>query len=301
MPILAMLTKTQMETWGTLALVALAVASIVWTLTRQMQHVREERAERLGAVDRGANTIYHFTGRGALLNLQWTWSVMTAGVFFSMLLLLRAGGPWVWISVAMAAGAIAYFLPILHYRRQVKVRAAAFENQMLDLAMSLSNSLRSGQALAQALEAFSHNCADPMREELSVVLREHRLGLELPDAFERMYARLPNEDLKLLTVAIRLTVKSGGSLAEVIQKISGLIRSRVDFRRKLEGLTAQGRFEALAMSLAPAAAFGLLFLADHELMLPMVTTGIGWAAIAGVVCLEVVGYVIIRKITDIRI
>ena len=107
--------------------------------------------------------------------------------------------------------------------------------------------------------------------------------------------------MQLLCVAIRLTVKSGGSLAEVVQKITNLIRARIDFRRRLSALTAQGRFEALAMSLAPLAAFILLFLADRELMIPLVTTVIGWSAIAGVVVLETVGYFVIRKIIDIDV
>ena len=66
-------------------------------------------------------------------------------------------------------------------------------------------------------------------------------------------------------------------------------------------LTAQGRFEALAMSLAPLAAFVLLLLVNTELMLPLLTTGTGWCAIATMLALEVLGYMVIRKIVDIKV
>ena len=298
---LATVTKTQVETWGGAALAAVAVALIVWTVVRQIQRFGRERGERLDAVDRGANSIYHFISREGLLQLRLEVGVTTAGVFAALLVFFRAGGPLVWTLVSLAIGGVASFLPLLYYLRKARNRAAEFSEQMLDLSLGLANGLKSGQALPQALEVFSRNCPDPMREELAVVLREHRLGVELPVALDRMQSRLPGEDLQLLCVAIRLTVKSGGSLAEVLQKITNLIRNRMEFRRRLSALTAQGRFEALAMSLAPLAAFVLLFLADRELMIPLVTTGIGWTAIGGVVVLETVGYFVIRKIISIDV
>lgn len=299
--LVANLTSAGVETWGVAGLVAVAVASVVWTIVRQIQRIGTERGERLDAVDRGANTIYHFISREALLQLRIEVGVLVAGVFVAILVIFHAGGPVVWVLVPPVLGVVASFLPWLYYKKKARDRAALFADQMLDLALGLANGLKAGQALPQALEAVSRNSPDPMREELAVVLREHQLGVELPVALDRMQARLPGEDLQLLCSAIRLTVKSGGSLAEVIQKISNLIRNRIDFHRRLSALTAQGRFEALAMSLAPLAAFILLFLADRELMLPLVTTAFGWAAIGGVAVLETVGYFIIRKIIDIDV
>ena len=66
-------------------------------------------------------------------------------------------------------------------------------------------------------------------------------------------------------------------------------------------LTAQGRFEALAMSLAPLAAFLILFLVNSELMMPLITTGVGWCAICAMLSLELIGYLAIRKIIDIKV
>lgn len=297
----AIATKSGLEGLGAAGLAAVAVALFVWTVVRQVQRIGRERGERLDAVDRGANTVYHFISREVLLQLRIEVGLIVAGVLAAVLVFFVHSRPLIWIFVPLVAGVAASFLPWLYYLKKAKDRAAAFADQMLDLALGLANGLKAGQALAQALEVVSRNCADPLREELAVVLREHQLGIELPVALDRMQARLPSEDLQLLCAAIRLTVRSGGSLAEVIQKISNLVRNRIDFRRRLSALTAQGRFEALAMSLAPLAAFVLLFLADRDLMIPLVTTVTGWTAIAGVAVLETVGYFIIRRIIDIDV
>ena len=160
---------------------------------------------------------------------------------------------------------------------------------------------RQAAYLPQAIEVFARRCEGPMKEELAIVLREYRLGLELPDALQRMYDRLPCEDLQLLIISIRITLQSGGSLADVLQRITQTIRGRIEFHQKLQALTAQGRFEALAMSLAPLLAFTLLFFINHDLMLPMVKTLIGWSALGIMVTLEIIGYAVIRAIIDVKV
>ena len=274
----------------TIILVAAAVAAIAWTVTSQVQNVAREKSEKLSAKGAG------------LLKVRITFALIGAAVAAAaLLMLLPFDIRFLTIPISLVVGTIGFFLPLLHQKRKEKARAEAFADQMLEFSMGVSNGLKSGQALPQAIEVYSRNCDEPMKEELAIVLREHRLGIDLAEALERMYTRMPCEDLKLLTVSVSLTMKSGGSLAEVIQKITALIRSRMDFRRKLSALTAQGRFEALAMSLAPVAAFILLFLVERDLMIPLVTTLTGWIAIGVVITLELIGYLVIRKITNIEI
>ena len=153
----------------------------------------------------------------------------------------------------------------------------------------------------QSIEAVAKRIGGPMQEELATLLREYRLGVDLPDAFERMYRRMPCEDLHLLVTSISLTTRSGGSLVEVLEELVSTIRSRTEFQERLKNMTAQGRFEALAISLAPVAAFVLLYLIDPGLMRPLVTTGWGWLAVTGAATLVFTGYYILKKIVTIEV
>ena len=118
----------------------------------------------------------------------------------------------------------------------------------------------------------SNSRSGPMHEELTTLLREHRLGVPLPEAFERMSNRMPCEDMHLLATSIALSSKSGGSLTDVLEEMVGLIRERTEFQGRLKNMTAQGKFEAAVISCAPLAAFILLYLIDPVLMRPLVTT-----------------------------
>ena len=140
-----------------------------------------------------------------------------------------------------------------------------------------------------------------MREELAVVLGETRLGFDLTDALERFYSRMPGEDLRLLVTSIKLTLQTGGSLAEVLERMVETIRARVEFQERLKNMTAQGRFEAIAMSLAPVLVYVLLRLIDPDLMIPLTSTLVGWCTIGIVTAWVLVGFFVINKIVTIEV
>jgi len=247
------------------------------------------------------NDIGYFVAPRVLLQIQISIGTLLMAVIVAILLVCKVFMVYVLVPVSLLALGLGFVLPILYYSRKVKKRALDFESSILDLSMGLTSGLRAGQALPQALEVFARRTEGTLKEELEIVLREYRLGVELPDALQRMYDRLPCEDLQLLIVSIRLTLQSGGSLAEVLQRITQTIRGRIEFQQKLRALTAQGRFEALAMSLAPLLAFVLLFVINNDLMLPMVQTLIGWCAIGIMLTLETIGYFVIRAIVDVKV
>ena len=218
-----------------------------------------------------------------------------------LLATLLGAGPVRAAVFGFAAAIAGSAVPVVLSRREERKRRAAAESQILELATGLANGLRSGQALPAALDAISGRLPAPLSEEVATVLREYRLGVDLPDALARMSQRLPCEDLTLLVGAIRLTQQAGGSLAEVLDKMVEMIRGRTEFQAKLKTMTSQGRFEAVAMSCAPLAVFVLLFLIDRPLMLPLVTTTAGWTAIVFDFVWVSLGFLIIRRIVTIEV
>ena len=205
------------------------------------------------------------------------------------------------IPVATGFAVLAFMIPYWYYVHKLKKRQEEFESKILDLAMGIANGMRSGLALGQAVEALSKRMGGPMKEELVILLREHRLGLDLAEAFERLHNRMPCEDLHLLVTTISLTTKSGGSLVEVLEEIVETIKARKEFQDRLKNMTAQGRFEALVISCAPLAAFILLYIIDPVLMRPLISTGFGWLAIGGACFLVTTGYFVLRKIITVEV
>ncbi|WP_294502654.1 type II secretion system F family protein [uncultured Victivallis sp.] len=293
-----------LQRYGVYLLVLFAVALLVYILISLIQSFSMEQADRKIRENRSegmANNIYFFIGRATLQQLQLSLGILLAGGLITTLIFCQVSESLIIVPVAALAFFLGMAAPWFYFSQKARRRAERFENSILDLSLGLTSGLRAGQALPQALEVFSRRCEGPLKEELMIVIREYRLGLELAEAMQRMYNRIPCEDLQLLIISIRLTTQSGGSMVEVLEKITRMIRGRTEFHQKLKALTAQGRFEALAMALAPLVAFLLLFFINNDLMLPMVQTLIGWCAIGAMLALEVIGYLVIRSIVDIKV
>lgn len=286
-----------------LVLVFAATALMGWTVVSTLRDAVEEKsaaAETAAANGAGAFPYAAFTTPRQLAMRRL---LAGYGAFLAAFLVLSLAGlgPLAAGGVALALSVAGALLPLLVVMRRRKKRLEAAEAQVLDLATGLAGGLRSGQALPAALESVSGRLQKPMSEEIATALREYRLGLDLADALENLSRRVPCEDLTLLVGSIRLTQQAGGSLAEVLDKMVEMIRGRVDFQAKLKTMTSQGRFEAVAMSLAPVFVFILLYLIDRPLMLPLVTTTTGWITIAGDAVWLLIGFLVIRRIVTIEV
>jgi len=286
-----------------LILVFVSVTWIVWVVTPLLAQIGLERtAGRYVKVDgKQQGPIYRFTTPERLAQSCWSAALLGAGILASVLIAFNVLNPYILIPVCLFAALFCYHIPKWWLKHLINKRRRLFEMRLTDLTLGLASGLRAGAALPQSLELVSRDLGGPMTEELTLVLHEYRLGMDLPESLSRLCERMPGEDLSLLVTAIRLTMQSGGSLAEVLDRITDTIRERTDFQERLRTMTAQGRFEAIAMAAAPAVAFFILFFLDKQLMMPLVKTQIGWCAIGAVVALETIGFFVINKIVTIDV
>jgi tight adherence protein B len=245
--------------------------------------------------------IYRFTTPQRLAQACCWSALLGAGLLMAVLIAFNVLSVYILSFCCFLAALICYQIPKWWLKRRIRKRQTAFDARLTDLTLGLANGLRSGAALPQSLEIVSRDIGGPMTEEMTLVLHEYRLGMDLPESLERLTKRMPGEDLALLVTAIRLTMQSGGSLAEVLDRITDTIRHRVDFQDRLATMTAQGRFEAIAMAAAPLMAFIILFLLDRQLMEPLVTTRLGWSALGVVAVLEIIGFLVINSIVTIKV
>ena len=281
-----------------------AVLWVVWTMAEAAGIAEGEKrdfANNLRADGRQKTPLERFVSPGRLFRLQLCFALFPG--FFVPIFFLLGGftNPIFLLAFGLAFGFAGWRFTRLYFDILVKRRHAAFEDKILDLTSGLANALKAGMAFPQAMERISDRMTGPMKEELAIVQREYRLGLEMPSALERLAERMPCEDIRLLTSAVKLTTKTGGSLAEVLAEMTEMIRGRREFTEKVKTLTAQGRFEGLVLGAMPVIAFILFYFIQPELMSTLFTTMIGWTAIGVTAVFEFIGFTVISKITSIEV
>lgn len=287
-----------------LALVFAAVTWGIWVVTPLLAQIGLERSAGKYVKSDGRTQlgpIYRFTTPERLAQACWSAALLGSGALAALLIAFNVLDSYILGGCSLLAGLLSFQVPKWWLNRRIRRRQALFDARLTDLTLGIANGLRAGAALPQSLELVSRDMGGPMTEELTLVLHEYRLGMDLPESLNRLCERMPGEDLSLLVTAIKLTMQSGGSLAEVLDRITDTIRQRTEFHDRLRTMTAQGRFEAIAMAAAPLVAFLILFFLDRQLMQPLVETKLGWCAIGAVAILETVGFLVINKIVTIDV
>jgi tight adherence protein B len=152
---------------------------------------------------------------------------------------------------ALGAGLLAGSLPLGYIQFMRKRRLKAFAAQLPFALDLIKSSLEAGHSLQRALQVLVSEFADPLGSEFRTVLEQNRIGLPLPRALEDMLKRIPEDDLRLLVVAVRVQSEVGSSLAQIVGRLSEIVRIRQRLRMQIKALTAQSRFGGLVVGCLP--------------------------------------------------
>jgi tight adherence protein B len=113
--------------------------------------------------------------------------------------------------------------------------------------------------------------------------------------------RVPLMDVKFFVTAVMLQRETGGNLAEILDKLSYVIRERFKVLRQVRVYTAQGRLTMmLLMGLPPALVLIMLYM-NHDFIIVLFTDPLGHMLIAAGIALQVLGFFMIRKIIRIQV
>lgn len=133
------------------------------------------------------------------------------------------------------------------------------------------------------------------------MLREQRLGVDFDTALRNMEKRLPLPDFIMVVAGMRISREVGGNLADILETLADTLRRKQQMEGKIAALTAQGKMQGLVMTCLPLFLMLVLTHMEPEAMAPLYHTWYGWATLAVIGVMEVVGYVAIQKITTIDV
>ena len=190
--------------------------------------------------------------------------------------------------------------PVLYMSIRRKKRRKVLEEQLGECIAIICNALRAGHSFQGAMNNISQEMQGPVAEEFGRVFRETQHGMTMEESMGRMTARVGSEDLDILCTAILIQREVGGNLAEVLENIAGTIASRLSLRAEIKTRTASGRMSGYIVGALP-----LLLLAAMRVMNPdycslLFTTQIGRTLLIVGAVMEVIGFVVIRKIVTIK-
>lgn len=204
------------------------------------------------------------------------------------------------IILLIVFGAIVWNLPRFIISIKKAKRLKAFNEQINEGIMIITNSLKAGYSFLQAIAVVVEETRDPFAKEFKKLLKEMSLGVTIDESLKNMLNRVESEDLKLIVNAILIQKDIGGNLSEILDNIGLTIRERQKVQNELKTLTSQGKLSGLIVVLIPVALGFTLYLLNKEYIMLLFTTKIGLIMIILALISQFIGILIINNIVKIE-
>ena len=193
-------------------------------------------------------------------------------------------------------------IPLFYLMQKKKLRIQRFTEQFPDCLDMIARSLRAGHSLSSAIETIGKEMAEPVAGIFRTAYEEQSLGLSMRDAITRMLDRMESMDLKLFVSAINVHREVGGNLAEMMERLGSTIRERLKIRRQIKVYTAQGRLSGYVLAALPVFMAAVLYLfVAPDYIKELIEVKTGWYMIGYAIVSQIIGFIVIRKLINIRI
>ncbi len=205
---------------------------------------------------------------------------------------------------SLIAAVLALFVPVLG-NALLKMLAGRqrrlFAEQLPDNLAVIASAMRAGNTFVGALRAVLDDAPEPSRRELRRAVTDEQLGTPLAEALNRVTERMRSEDFQHIAIVAALQRETGGNTAEVIDLVANTVRERIEIRRMVRGLTAQGRLSGGVLSLMPVGLLIMVSLINPTYVHPLFHTTTGVIGLGMGIGLVIMGGLVIRKIIDIKV
>lgn len=187
----------------------------------------------------------------------------------------------------------------------IKMRAGQqrrkFSEQLPDNLQVVASAMRSGQTFVGALKAVLEDAPEPSKRELRRAVMDEQIGIPLADALAGVTERMRSEDFQHVAIVAALQRETGGNTAEVIDLVAETVRERIEIRRMVRGLTAQGRLSGAILSGLPVGMLIFISMINPSYVHPLFHSTPGLIALGLALTLVVAGGLVMKKIIEIKV
>jgi tight adherence protein B len=202
---------------------------------------------------------------------------------------------------ALLAALVTGSLPVVFFAYRRARRLQGFTEHFADAVDMISRSMRAGNALPTAIQLVADEMADPIGSEFRQVSEEIRLGVEPADALARLKARVPTDDVAFFCTAINIQRAAGGNLAEILDRLSDVVRKRFELLSHARVLSAQQRYSALFVGASPILFCIVFYFLSPGYFDPLIESPNAPMLITAGVVMEIIGFTIIWRMARIKV
>lgn len=228
-------------------------------------------------------------------------SSLLLGTFGIMFLLFVFACAWTGYVVAglVTAGAVP-LVGWVHLKRCIAQRVALFDSQFVDALGLAARSLRAGHPLIGAFRLVAEELPAPVGTIFAEVCQQQSLGMNLQHALQRAAAESGSTEMKLFATSVSIQMRTGGNLADLIDRLAEVIRDRMRLARRVRVLTAQTQFSKRVLLVLPFVTFAGFSLIRPAYVAPLYTTPTGQLLLMGSAVSLLIGALLMNRMSVLK-
>lgn len=182
-----------------------------------------------------------------------------------------------------------------------KKRQKKFVDEFSNAIDVIVRGVKSGLPVNECLKIIAREAPSPVCDEFHILTEGIRVGLSLEQALERMYERMPVQEVNFFGIVLMIQQKTGGNLAEALGNLSNVLRGRKLMEGKIKALSAEAKASAYIIGSLPFLVMGAVMLAAPDYLDPLFNTQTGHFVMIGSGLWMGIGIFVMKKMTQIKV
>jgi tight adherence protein B len=220
---------------------------------------------------------------------------LLTGLLGGAIVLLTGSSLIVSLLVAFACG---FGLPRWIVSRMTKRRQAKFLVEFANAIDIIVRGIKSGLPISDCLQIIATEMPEPVKGEFIDLVEQQKIGVPLSRAFERMYERMPLQEVNFFAIVISIQAQTGGNLAEALNNLSQVLRDRYRLQAKVKAFSAEAKASAMIIGALPPIVMLLVFLTSPNYIMLLWTEKLGNLMLMGGGVWMLIGILVMRKMIN---
>lgn len=198
--------------------------------------------------------------------------------------------------LAAFAGGIGFPRWLLSYL--AKRRQKAFLIEFANALDVIVRGVKSGLPLNDCLRIIAEETAEPVKSEFVEVVEQQAIGVPISKTFDRMFERMPLQELNFFAIVIAIQQQTGGNLAEALDNLSAVLRDRQRLTGKVQAFSAEAKASAAIIGSLPPLVMVALTLMTPSYVVLLWTETLGKMMLLASAIWMLCGILIMRKMIN---
>jgi tight adherence protein B len=220
---------------------------------------------------------------------------VVVGLLAGLIVLITGSSLIVSLLVMFACGV---GLPRWLLKRQARRRQAKFLFEFANAIDIIVRGVKSGLPLNDCLQIIATESPEPVKGEFIDLVEQQKVGVPLSRAFERMYDRMPLQEVNFFAIVIAIQAQTGGNLAEALSNLSQVLRDRYRLQAKVKAFSAEAKASAAIIGSLPPAIMILVYLTTPAYISLLFTDKLGNVMLIVSGMWMLIGFLVMRKMIN---